>query len=104
LAVRKEWGFARDIVEGIWALVSQDDVYEAVIGTGAPYTIERWAEECFRSVGLNYRDYTDERSEFVSEYLCLFSNPVTMARLGWSAKTSLQDLAELMVRAGDANA
>src|SRR4029079_12519546 len=37
--VKKEFGFAGDIVKGIWSLVDQDTVPEAMIGTGKAYAI-----------------------------------------------------------------
>ena len=46
LSVKKEWTFAGDIVEGIFTLVQQDKVFEAVIGSGVPYSIENWLQVC----------------------------------------------------------
>ena len=38
--VRKEFNFAGDIVEAIWALVNQDEITECVIGSGVSYSIK----------------------------------------------------------------
>lgn len=50
-SVVKEWGFAGDIVNGIWLLVSQDNIFEANISTGQGYSIAEWIKECFAVIG-----------------------------------------------------
>jgi GDPmannose 4,6-dehydratase len=97
MSVRKEWGHARDIVDGMWALVSQDEVFEATIGTGVDHSIQEWIEACFSVVGLNWQDWTQQRDGFKAEYSRLVSDPSTMRGLGWAPKESLFSLAREMV-------
>jgi GDPmannose 4,6-dehydratase len=97
MSVRKEWGHARDIVEGMWALVSQDVVFEAAIGTGVDHSIREWIDACFSAVGLNWQDWTQQREGFKAEYSRLVSDPSTMRALGWAPKESLFSLAREMV-------
>src|SRR5215218_1506828 len=49
--VRKEFNYAGDVVNAVWRLVSQDEVHEAVIGSGKAYSIQQWIEICFDVVG-----------------------------------------------------
>jgi GDPmannose 4,6-dehydratase len=42
MAVIKEWTYAGDIVEGIWLLVNQENVFEANISSGLGYSILDW--------------------------------------------------------------
>ncbi len=97
ISVRKEWAFAGDIVRGILTLVSQDDVFEATIGTGQAYSIKDWLEQCFRLVGKNWRDYVEITSGFVPEYRCLVSNPETIRSLGWGPTITFSELASMMM-------
>lgn len=98
LTVRKEAGFAGDIAEGMWTLVSQDDVFEAVIGTGIAHSIQEWAEICFSKAGCDWRDHIIPRADaFKPEYPVLVSDPTTIRSLGWSAKTTFDELAEMMM-------
>ena len=97
ISVAKEWAFARDVVEGILTLVQQDDVFEAVIGSGKSYTIEQWLECCFSLIGRDWRDHVILKGGFIAEYPRLVSNPATMARLGWTSKTDLETLATIMM-------
>ena len=87
IAVEKEWTFAGDIAAGMFALVDQERVYEAVIGSGHAYSIQQWLQACFGAVGRNWRDHVRVRSDFVAEYRRLVSNPATMLGLGWHPKS-----------------
>jgi len=97
--VQKEWTFAGDVVRGIMALVDQDDVFEAVIGSGVTHSIQDWLEECFGIVGRDWRDHVRIREGFKSEYLKLVSEPATIRSLGWAPEVSFTQLAEMMVGA-----
>lgn len=97
ISVRKECTFAGDIANGIFTLINQDDVFEAVIGTGIAYSIENWLEQCFSLIGKNWRDYVRIREGFIPEYKCLVSNPRTIHSLGWSPSVGLQELAKMMI-------
>lgn len=97
-SVRKEVGFAGDIVAGIWTLVQQDAIFEATIGTGRAYSIQAWIELCFSKVGCDWRKHVIFRPEgFVSEYPALVSDPTTMISLGWTPSTDVETLAEIML-------
>ncbi|MGA2462861.1 MAG: GDP-mannose 4,6-dehydratase [Thermodesulfobacteriota bacterium] len=98
ISVEKEWAFAGDIAEGMAVLVGQDQVFEAVIGTGKTHTIEDWLKICFASVGRDWTNHITLRDGFTAEYKRLFSNPETMHSLGWRPKVDFAELAELMLR------
>lgn len=99
VSVRKEYGFAGDIVNGIWTLVSQNEVFEAVIGTGIAYSVADWLDVCFAKCGLDWHDFVELKKDgFVPEYSVLVSNPKTINDLGWQPNASLEDLAEMMLR------
>ena len=98
--VKKEWSFAGDIAKGIYTLVKQDDVYEAVIGSGVSYSIKEWLEQCFGLIGKDWRDHVRLREGFVPEYRNLVSNPATMQSLGWSPEVNLPELAGMMISGG----
>ncbi len=99
LRVEKEWTFAGDTVAAMWALVNQEAVFEANLGTGITHTVEQWAEACFKVVGLDWRNYLTGKADFQAEYPRLVSNPARIHSLGWRPRVDLEQLAELMVRA-----
>ncbi len=96
LSVEKEFGFAGDIVKGIWTLVNQDKISEATIGTGRSHSIEEWVKTCFDLFDLNWEDHVIDTPGFVPEYDRLVSDPSTIFSLGWKPETSLSQLAEMM--------
>ncbi|RTL60619.1 MAG: NAD-dependent epimerase/dehydratase family protein [Sphingobacteriales bacterium] len=93
----KEWTFAGDVVEGIWCLVNQDKVFEANLGSGIGYSIANFLTECFSLIGKNWKDYVDVEKEFEAEYKQLVSDSSLIQSLGWKPKTSLKQLAQLML-------
>ncbi|MEI8229676.1 MAG: GDP-mannose 4,6-dehydratase [Candidatus Peregrinibacteria bacterium] len=98
IAVRKEWVFAGDAVRGMFALMNQEQVFEAAIGSGIAYSIEDWLNECFQIIGRDWRPHVALLEGFQPEYRCLVSNPETMRTLGWLPTVTFPDLAQMMVR------
>jgi GDPmannose 4,6-dehydratase len=97
-SVQKEWGFAGDIVEGIWTLLQQEEIFEAMIGTGEAHSIEEWLDLCFSRMGKDWRNYVQEAGNFRSEYKILVSDPSLIRSLGWRPVTSFADLAGIMLQ------
>lgn len=97
ISVRKEFSFAGDIVEAVWILVNQNDIYEAVIGSGTAYRIQDWLECCFKKINKNWVDYVAINPNFKPEFDLLVSNPAQMKLLGWQPKVDFYQLAEMMM-------
>lgn len=97
ITVKKEFNFAGDVVEAVWCLVNQDDVFEVVIGSGKAYSIEAWLDLCFTSVNLEWRNYVKINDKFKPEYQILISKPTLMNSLGWQPKIDINGLAQMMM-------
>ncbi len=97
LSVKKEFGFAGDIVEGIMTLVEQDTVFECVLGTGNAHSIAEWVEICFSEYGLHWQDHVETVPGFTAEYTQLVSDPATIFSLGWKPAVDIHSLAKLML-------
>src|SRR6266403_2349828 len=98
LTVIKEWTFAGDVAEGIFALLQQDQVFEAVIGSGEGYPIQQWVKACFSALGMDWRPHVELVPKFVPEYRFLVSDPRRILSLGWRPKTSFLELAKMMMQ------
>lgn len=96
ISVTKEWTFAGDVIEAVLTLVNQNDVFEAVIGSGEGHSIREWIEMCFGMVGCDWKNHIVERPGFSAEYKKLISNPLVIKSLGWTPKVSFKDLAIMM--------
>jgi len=99
MSVKKEWGFAGDIVAAIWTLVQQNEVFEAVIGTGQAYSIQEYVEACFAAIKKDWRQYVQAKTGFRAEYSQLVSDPATIFSLGWRPATDFSGLVKMMLTA-----
>lgn len=99
---KRDWGFAGDYVEAMWLMTQQAAGDDYVVATGTTTTVRDMCEIAFRHVGLNYQDYVviDEKFFRPAEVDLLLGNPAkAKARLGWTPKTSLEQLITMMVDA-----
>lgn len=53
LSAVKDWGYAKDYVEGMWKMVQQDYPDDFVLGTGESHTVREFVETAFRVMGVN---------------------------------------------------
>ncbi len=96
----RDWGFAGDYVEAMWAMLQQDTAEDFVIATGETHSVQEFCEIAFSHVGLNWQDHVvqDERFMRPAEVDLLIGDPAkAKAQLGWEPKTSFRQLVEMMV-------
>ncbi len=99
LGVAKEWTFAGDVARAVLAFLRQEEVFEAVIGSGEAHTIGEWVELCFSRLGLAWKDWVREKEGFRPEYERLVSNPARIRGMGWAPRVGLEELSGMMVEA-----
>lgn len=97
IEVAKEFNYAGDVVAAVWALVNQDAVFEAVIGSGRAYPIREWVAYCFRAIGRPSEPHVTTASDYVAEYDVLVSDPALIRGLGWQPAVDFHALADLML-------
>lgn len=97
VTVEKEFGFAGDIASGIFHLTQQETLTEACISTGKAYSIEKWLELCFSSIGKNWKDYVELNNGYIPDFKRLVSDPSAINAIGWNAVTGIEELARLML-------
>jgi len=99
---QRDWGFAGDYVQAMWLMLQQDEPDDYVIATGRTTSVREMCRLAFECVGLDYSDYVvvDPALLRPAEVPVVLGNP-TKARekLGWEAKTSLEQLIQMMVDA-----
>ena len=99
---QRDWGFAGDYVEAMWAMLQQEEASDYVVATGVTTSIRAMCEIAFEHVNLHYQDHVfiDPKFYRPAEVDLLLGNPAkAKARLGWEAKTSLKELITMMVDA-----
>ncbi|MDA9260642.1 GDP-mannose 4,6-dehydratase [Puniceicoccaceae bacterium] len=96
---KRDWGYAKEYVEGMWRMLQQDTPGDYVLATGETRTVQEFVEATFGYLNLDWKDYVtfDERFVRPAEVDLLIGNPSKAKKeLGWVAETRFQDLANLM--------
>ena len=100
LDAKRDWGYAKDYVEGMWLILQHDEPDDFVLATGETYTIRQFLDYTFQYLELDWNDYVEiDPRYFRPTEVDLLLGDCSKAKdkLGWIAKTSCKDLAELMV-------
>lgn len=117
LDAQRDWGHARDYVEGMWRMLQQPEGDDYILATGVSHTVRAFVETAFRHVGRVIawegadlaevgRDAAsgkvlvrcDGRHLRPSEVAALIGDASkAKARLGWAPSTSFEDLVEEMM-------
>jgi GDPmannose 4,6-dehydratase len=117
LESRRDWGHARDYVEGMWRMLQQDEPDDYVLATGKAHSVREFVERAFdevgrtiewRGQGVEERGYDatsgavlveiDRRYHRPAEVDHLLGNAAKAhAVLGWRHKTSFEELVREMV-------
>lgn len=119
LDAKRDWGHARDFVEGMWRIVQRDAPDDYVLATGETHSVREFVELAFAEAGRKIawrgggvdEEGLDEASGKVlvaidsryfrpTEVDLLLGDPrKARAKLGWSHTTSFADLVKEMVAA-----
>jgi GDPmannose 4,6-dehydratase len=101
LDARRDWGYAKDYVEAMWLMLQQDVPDDFVIATGESNTVQRCVEIAFDEAGVDWESHVriDDAFKRPAEVDLLVGNPAKAERvLGWTPRTSFEELIRLMVR------
>ncbi len=100
LDASRDWGFAGDYVEAMWQMMQHDTPKDWVIATGQTQSVKEFAKLAFEHVNLNWEEYvvTSEKYYRPNEVEHLLGDPSKAKNeLGWTPKTSFEDLVKMMV-------
>ena len=99
---KRDWGYAPEYVDAMWRMLRADEPDDYVIGTGIHHSVRQCVEFAFRHVDLDPDDFIRVDSKLIrpAEVDTLLADP-TKARevLGWTARTTFEELVQIMVEA-----
>jgi GDPmannose 4,6-dehydratase len=118
LDAMRDWGHARDYVDGMWRMLQKDEPGDYVLATGETRSVRQFVEAAFAYVGTRIEWQgsgveekgvcagtgrvfveVDPRYFRPTEVDLLIGNPAKAKReLGWSARTPFADLVAEMMR------
>ncbi|HRH93095.1 MAG TPA: GDP-mannose 4,6-dehydratase [Candidatus Peribacteria bacterium] len=118
LEARRDWGYAPEFVEGMWRMLQQEKAEDFVLATGKQQSVREFLEHCLNRAGITWAKsgkgndevYKDAKGKTIvaidpkyqrpAEVDTLLGNPAKAKRvLGWEPKTTLEELANIMLDA-----
>lgn len=99
---QRDWGHARDYVEAMWLMLQQDKPDDYVVATGQTTSVRNMCRIAFDYVGLKMDDHLviDKALFRPAEVDILLGNASkAKEKLGWSPRTSLDQMIHEMVDA-----
>ena len=119
LDAKRDWGYAKDYVEGMWLMLQADKPDDYILATNETHSVREFTEEVAKNMGINLiwqgtgleEKGVDKSSgktiiEIDPKYfrpteVDLLIGDYSKAKklLGWEPKTNFQDLAKLMSEA-----
>ena len=100
LDAKRDWGYAREYVAGMFEMLQQPKPDDFVLATGETHTVEEFVEAAFAAVNLDWHDYVVIDPAFVrSAEVDLLLGDASKAKrvLGWQPRTTFEELVALMV-------
>jgi GDPmannose 4,6-dehydratase len=119
LDAKRDWGHARDYVEGMWAIVQQDKPDDYVLATGECHTVREFVERAFSLLGkriawagkgVDEKGVDGETGKVLVEVDPHYFRPTEVdilvgdaskshSKLGWRHRTTFDQLVKEMVEA-----
>jgi GDPmannose 4,6-dehydratase len=100
LDAKRDWGYARDYMEGAWLMLQADEPDDYVLSTGETHSVRELLDEAFGYAGLDWNEYVqiDERYFRPSEVDMLLGDASkAKEKLGWEPNVRFPELVRMMV-------
>lgn len=99
LDAKRDWGYAKDYVKGMWLMLQQEQPDDYVLATGETHTVREFCEKAFAYFNLDYKKYVEIDPKYYrpAEVDILLGDPTkAKEKLGWTPKTTFDDLIKKM--------
>lgn len=100
LDAKRDWGYAKDYVEGMWMMLQHDEPDDFVLATSETHTIRDFLDYSFEHLDLDWSKHVEiDPRYFRPTEVNMLLGDATKAKekLGWQAKTTCRELAQIMV-------
>ncbi len=101
---KRDWGYAKEYVEGMWRMLQQPEGDDYVLATNETHSIRECLDVAFGFVGLNWHDYVDIDPKYyrpAEVELLIGDYSKAKKKLGWEPHTKFKALIELMTEADE---
>ena len=114
---KRDWGYAKDYVEGMWIMLQQNKPDDYLLSTGKQYSVREFVEKTFKYIGIDiewkgkglneigFDKKTNKVYVRISEKYyrpcevetLLGDTKETKKKIGWKANTNIDKLVEIMM-------
>jgi GDPmannose 4,6-dehydratase len=117
LEAKRDWGYAKEFVEGMWRMLQAKTPDDYVLATGKQHSVREFLEHCLNRVGVKWTKsgsgdnevYKDDKGKTIVAIDPRYKRPAEVEtlmgdyskakkELGWEPKTTLEELADLMMK------
>jgi len=102
LDARRDWGYARDYMDGAWRMLQAEAPDDYLLATGETHSVQEFLDEAFGYAGLDWHEYVriDPRYFRPAEVDVLIGDySKAREKLGWEPTVRFHDLVRMMVDA-----
>lgn len=102
LDIYRDWGWAPEYVQAMWLMLQQDSADDFVIATGKTVSLEYFVSRAFNHFGLDWNEHVIISSDLrrPTDFRIGRSDPSKANLvLGWSARTLVDEVVDLMCEA-----
>ena len=102
LDIERDWGWAPEYVEAMWAMLQQDEPGDYVVATGESHTLGEFAAAAFAHFGLDWQNHvTSDPSLLRPADIVRSRGDATKARerFGWRAQSPMVEVVRMMAEA-----
>jgi GDPmannose 4,6-dehydratase len=102
LEAKRDWGYAKDYMDGAWRMLQLDEPDDFVLATGETHSVQEFLDVAFGHAGLDWNDYVklDERYLRPAEVDLLIGDYAkAKAAFGWEPTVRFHELVQMMVDA-----
>jgi GDPmannose 4,6-dehydratase len=100
LEAKRDWGYARDYMDGAWRMLQVDEPDDYVLATGETHSVREFLEHAFGYAGLDWNEYVviDPRYFRPAEVDQLIGDySRAREKLGWEPTVRFEELVRMMV-------
>jgi len=97
---KRDWGYAKEYVEGMWRMLQQDKPDDYVLATNETHTVKEFLAASFGALDLDWKEFVKFDARYLRPAevdLLIGSYRKAKKKLGWEPKTRMAGLAKLMV-------
>jgi len=101
ITAKRDWGYAPDYVEAMYAMLKADEPDDYVVATGETYSVTDFLDIAFDIIGLHWQNHIEIDQHLfrpVDPPVLLGDPSKIKSRLGWKPTVEFEELVNRMVR------